>query len=111
VREAVAQIGAEPAASATAQPGPNAAEVAAASQMSDAQRNDMIRGMVTRLADRLTADGSDLEGWQKLLRAYLVLGDRAQAHAAADEANKALASDPGKLHDIEDVIKTLGLES
>jgi hypothetical protein len=45
------------------------------------------------------------------LRAYVVLGDRAQAHAAAVEAKKALASDPGKLHDIEDVFKTLGLES
>jgi cytochrome c-type biogenesis protein CcmH len=79
--------------------------------MSEAQRNDMIHGMVARLADRLKAGGSDLESWQKLLRAYVVLGDRAQAHAAAVEAKKALASDPGKLHDIEDVFKTLGLES
>jgi cytochrome c-type biogenesis protein CcmH len=111
VREALAEIGAAPIATANEQPGPNAADVAAASQMSDAQRNDTIRGMVTRLADRLKAYGNDLEGWQKLLRAYVVLGDRAQAHAAAIDAKKALASDPGKLHDIEDVIKTLGLES
>jgi cytochrome c-type biogenesis protein CcmH len=111
VREALAQIGVAPAANANAQPGPSAADVAAASQMSDAQRKDMIRGMVARLADRLKAGGSDLESWQKLLRAYVVLGDRAQAHAAAVDAKKALASDPGKLHDIEDVIKTLGLES
>jgi cytochrome c-type biogenesis protein CcmH len=109
VREALAR--AAPAANANAQPGPNASDVAAASQMSEAQRNDMIHGMVARLADRLKAGGSDLESWQKLLRAYVVLGDRAQAHAAAVEAKKALASDPGKLHDIEDVFKTLGLES
>jgi cytochrome c-type biogenesis protein CcmH len=111
VREALTEIGAEPAANAGAQPGPNAAEVAAASQMSDKDRTEMIRGMVARLADKLKADGNDLEGWQRLLRAYVVLGDRAQAHAAAVDAKKALGSDPGKLQQIEDVIKNLGLES
>jgi cytochrome c-type biogenesis protein CcmH len=111
VREALVQIGAAPAANAEAQPGPNAAEVAAASQMGDKDRTEMIRGMVARLADKLKENGSDLEGWQRLLRAYVVLGDRAQAQTAATEAKKALAADPGKLQQIEDVIKNLGLES
>jgi cytochrome c-type biogenesis protein CcmH len=111
VREALAQIGAAPAAAANTQPGPSAADVAAASQMSEKDRAEMIRGMVARLADKLKTDGNDLEGWQRLLRAYVVLGDRDKAQAAAADAKKALASDPGKLHDIEDVIKNLGLES
>lgn len=108
VREALAQVGGGPVAVA---PAPDAAQVAAASQMSDADRNEMIRGMVKRLADKLKENGNDVDGWQRLLRAYVVLGDRAQAHAAALDAKKALASDPGKLHEIEDVIKILGLES
>jgi cytochrome c-type biogenesis protein CcmH len=108
VREALAQVGAAPGAAA---PGPNAEDVAAAAQMSDTDRNEMIRGMVARLAGKLKENGGDLEGWQRLLRAYVVLGDRDQAHAAAADAKKALASDPGKLREIEDVIKKLGLES
>jgi len=111
VRESLAEIGAAPAASANAQAGPDAGQVAAAAQMSDGDRNDMIRGMVARLADRLKSDGNDLEGWQRLLRAYVVLGDRDKAQAAAADAKKALAAEPAKLHEIEDVIKSLGLES
>src|SRR5262249_20138574 len=66
-----------------AQPGPNAQDVAAASQMSEAQRNDMVRGMVANLAARLAQDGSDVDGWLRLLRAYMVLGERDKAQAAA----------------------------
>ena len=79
--------------------------------MNGADRNEMIRGMVARLAGKLKENGDDLDGWQRLLRAYVVLGDRTQAYAAALDARKALASNPGKLHDIEDLIKNLGLES
>jgi cytochrome c-type biogenesis protein CcmH len=70
----------------------------------------MIRGMVARLADKLKQDGGDLDGWQRLLRAYVVLGDRDKATAAAGDAKRALASDPDKLRQIEDVIKSMGLE-
>jgi len=66
--------------------------------------------MVARLADKLKQDGGDLDGWQRLLRAYVVLGDRDKAVAAAGDAKRALASDPDKLRQIEDVIKSMGLE-
>jgi cytochrome c-type biogenesis protein CcmH len=112
VREALTQVGgAPPPAVASAAPGPDAAQIAAASQMGEAARTEMIRGMVARLADKLKENGSDLQGWQRLLRAYVVLGDRDKAQAAASDAKKALASDPAKLREIEDAIKTLGLES
>ena len=52
----------------------------------------MIRGMVTRLADRLKENGTDIEGWLRLVRAYMVLGERDKAHAAAADAKRALAS-------------------
>ena len=77
--------------------------------MSEKDRDEMIRGMVARLADRLKEDGQDVEGWQRLLRAYIVLGEREKAHAAAGDARRALANDPSKLRRIEDMIKSLGL--
>ena len=73
-------------------PGPSAADVAAAGQMNAQDRDQMIRGMVTRLADKLKQDGSDIDGWERLLRAYMVLGERDKAHAAAADARKALAA-------------------
>ena len=70
----------------------------------------MVRGMVARLAERLKQDGSDVEGWLRLLRAYMVLGDKEQARAAAADARRALASDPDKLRAVDELIKGLGLE-
>jgi cytochrome c-type biogenesis protein CcmH len=66
--------------------------------------------MVAKLADKLKADGSDLAGWERLLRAYVVLGDRDKAQAAAADARKALASDPDKLRQLDTVIKDLKVE-
>jgi cytochrome c-type biogenesis protein CcmH len=115
VRQALAQIGAPPPPVAEAPPagapGPSASDVAAASQMNEQDRNTMVRGMVARLADRLKQDGNDIEGWQRLLRAYVVLNERDKAQTAAGDARKAFASDPDKLRQIEDTIKSLGLES
>jgi cytochrome c-type biogenesis protein CcmH len=90
-------------------PGPGAEDVAAAGNMSQKDRGEMIRGMVARLVDRLKENGNDVEGWQRLLRAYMVLGERDKAHAAAADAKRALARDPDKLRRIEDMIKNLGL--
>jgi len=113
VRQALAGIGktVSPSAGAVAsgQPGPSAADVAAAGQMSAEDRKAMIQGMVARLADRLKQDGNDVAGWQRLLRAYMVLGERDKAVAAAADARKALAGDPDKLRQIDEMIKSLGL--
>ena len=54
--------------------------------MSPAERQAMIRGMVDRLAVRLDANPDDAEGWQRLARAYAVLGETAKAEAAAARA-------------------------
>jgi cytochrome c-type biogenesis protein CcmH len=107
VRESLARV--DPSAAAS-QPGPSADDVAAASEMSPEQRNEMVRGMVSRLAERLKQDGNDVEGWLRLVRAYMVLGDKQQARAAAGEARRALASDPEKLRRVDELIKGLGLE-
>ncbi|MBT3700741.1 MAG: tetratricopeptide repeat protein, partial [Alphaproteobacteria bacterium] len=65
-------------------PGPSQADVAAAKDMSTGDRSEMIRSMVNRLAERLKDEPDDLEGWQRLARAYGVLGEQ-------DKAAEALA--------------------
>src|SRR5579885_3501557 len=114
VRQALARIGtaAPPVAGPpAAAPGPSAGDIAAASQMSEQDRTAMIRSMVARLADRLKQNGDDVDGWQRLLRAYVVLNERDKAIGAASDARRAFANDPDKLRRIEDTIKSLGLES
>jgi cytochrome c-type biogenesis protein CcmH len=108
VRDALARVaGDQPVAAA---PGPSSQDISAADAMSEKDRGEMIRGMVARLADRLKSDSHDVDGWQRLLRAYMVLGEREKANAAAADAKRALANDPDKLRRIEDMIKNLGLE-
>jgi cytochrome c-type biogenesis protein CcmH len=90
--------------------GPSEEQVAASADLSPAQRNVMIRGMVERLSERLHRDGSDVEGWLRLVRSYMVLGDPDKARAAVVDARRALAGDPGKLQRLDDLVKGLGLE-
>jgi len=90
--------------------GPSEEQVAASADLSPDQRNVMIRGMVERLSERLHRDGSDVEGWLRLVRSYMVLGDPDKARAAVVDARRALAGDPGKLQRLDDLVKGLGLE-
>lgn len=90
-------------------PGPSAEDIAAASNMSEAQRADMVRAMVGRLAERLKQDGSDVEGWLRLVRAYVVLGERDKAGEAVGNARRALADDPDKVRRIDELAKSAGL--
>jgi cytochrome c-type biogenesis protein CcmH len=80
------------------------------SELSPQQQAAMVQGMVARLAERLKRDGSDVEGWLRLLRSYMVLGERDKALAAAADARRALASDPDKLRRLDELIRGLGLE-
>ena len=90
--------------------GPDANQVAAAAQMAPAERNEMIEGMVARLAQRLAENGSDVDGWLRLIKAYSVLGERDKAQAAAASARTALAADNDNLRRIGELTKALGLE-
>jgi cytochrome c-type biogenesis protein CcmH len=92
------------------QPGPNASQVAAAAQMAPAERNSMIEGMVARLAQRMAENGSDVDGWLRLIKAYSVLGERDKALAAAANARNALAGNSDNLRRIGELTKELGLE-
>ncbi|OYU88067.1 MAG: c-type cytochrome biogenesis protein CcmI [Bradyrhizobiaceae bacterium PARB1] len=84
--------------------------VAAAQDMNAEDRNAMIQGMVDRLATRLKQDGSDVEGWLRLVRAYLVLGDRDKAKNALADARQAVGSDAERLRKLNDGLKDSGLD-
>ena len=90
--------------------GPNASDVAAAAQMAPAERSSMIEGMVARLAQRMAENGSDVDGWLRLIKAYSVLGDRDKALTAAANARSALAGNSENLRRIGELAKELGLE-
>ena len=69
----------------------------------------MIRGMVERLATRLKDNGDDVEGWLRLVRAYIVLGERDKAQDALVEARQA-TKDAARLKQLNDGLKDLGLD-
>lgn len=83
--------------------------VAASKDMNEGDRNAMVRGMVERLATRLKQNGDDVEGWLRLVRAYLVMGDRDKAVGASTDARQAVANDAGRLRQLNEGLKTLGL--
>ncbi|MFL5213452.1 MAG: c-type cytochrome biogenesis protein CcmI [Microvirga sp.] len=109
VRAALAQIGEAVAPGAV--PPPQAAAPAGPPKPLAEPPGEMILAMVARLAERLKADGSDLDGWVRLVRSYLVLGDQAKAQAALEDGRRALASDPDKLRRLDEAASELGVKS
>jgi cytochrome c-type biogenesis protein CcmH len=88
----------------------DASDDQAAVQLSPDQRKAMIEGMVTRLSERLHRDGADVDGWLRLVRSYMVLGEPYKARAAVVDARRALAGDAVKLRRLDDLLRGLGLE-
>ena len=84
--------------------------VAAAKDMSETDRNAMIHGMVDRLATRLKQNGDDVEGWLRLVRAYMVMGDRDKAKTTLIDARQAVANDAERLKQLNEGLKSLGLD-
>ena len=72
-------------------PGPDAADVAAAADMSDTDRQDMIRGMAEGLGERLATEGGSADEWARLIRALGVLGETGRASAIWKEAQGVFA--------------------
>jgi cytochrome c-type biogenesis protein CcmH len=64
---------------AAAAPPPDASAAAA-----DMSRDPTIRAMVQGLADRMAKAPNDVNGWQRLAHAYVVMGELGKARQAAD---------------------------
>jgi cytochrome c-type biogenesis protein CcmH/NrfG len=73
------------------------------------QMDDMVRGMVSKLAERLKRDGSDLDGWMRLVRSYVVLGEREKAESAATAARESIGADVDKRQRFDEFAKSLGV--
>jgi len=86
-------------------------DVDAAQSMTPDARRQMIEEMVAGLDKRLSENGRDLEGWQRLIRAYTVLGRREDAMAALKRAQAALAQEAPSLEVLGALAKSLGLAS
>jgi cytochrome c-type biogenesis protein CcmH len=65
---------------------PSQSELDAAAQMTDADRQAFIEGMVAKLAGQLKQKPDDVDGWLRLGRAYGVLGKDDDSRAAFAKA-------------------------
>ena len=82
-----------------------------ADNMSREERGAMIENMVSGLAERLNADGGDLDGWLRLMRAYTVLGKADEAKQAAASARENFQDNQDALERIDNAARQLGLNS
>lgn len=78
-----------------------------AAPMQPEDQQKMIEGMVEGLAARLDRAPGDLQGWLRLVRAYGVLGRRADADAALARARMAFAGDRAALTRLDEAEKAL----
>ncbi|HEY6920931.1 MAG TPA: c-type cytochrome biogenesis protein CcmI, partial [Methyloceanibacter sp.] len=94
-----------------AQPGPSSEEIAAAQNMSPADRQAMIERMVRGLAARLNQQGDDLLGWLKLVRAYSVLDRKDDAQKALARAKSQFSGNTQAIEQLDALAAELGLKS
>jgi cytochrome c-type biogenesis protein CcmH len=69
-----------------------------------------VGAMVQLLAARLHSHPDDPDGWQRLVRAWAVLGDTGKARSALEDARHALRSDSASLAQLSLEAKSLKLE-
>ncbi|MEO1749030.1 MAG: hypothetical protein AAFR27_10535 [Pseudomonadota bacterium] len=92
----------------------------AAPQLNDAQRDtitalpedertEMITSMVEGLDERLQSDPNDLEGWLRLIRARMVLGQPDLARSALQNGSAAFADDGNALQSLNALAKELDI--
>ncbi|MEQ1648841.1 MAG: c-type cytochrome biogenesis protein CcmI [Hyphomicrobiaceae bacterium] len=111
-QEAASADATQPAATApqqSIQRGPTAADVKAAESLSASDRTVMIRSMVDGLQTRLDANPRDADGWIKLLRSRVVLGEMDQAKAALARALKVFADTPSVRDQISATAREVGI--
>ena len=89
--------------------GPRPEDVRNAENMAPQDRTAMIRGMVEGLANRLEQQPRDAEGWIKLIRSRVVLGEAELANKSLQRALSIFSEDGPERTRIVDAAKQLGL--
>ena len=90
-------------------PGPSREQMQAAASLPPGQQDAMVKGMVDRLAARLKDNPADGDGWIRLMRARMVLGDNRGATQALRDAKNAFAGNAAEQARLGDAAKTLGV--
>jgi cytochrome c-type biogenesis protein CcmH len=80
-----------------ASPGPSAADMNAAADMTEADRTAMIAGMVEQLSARLASEGGPATDWARLIAAHGVLGQTDRAATIYLEAQDRFKGRPDDL--------------
>ncbi len=89
--------------------GPSQDDMNAAAELSPEERQEMIRGMVDRLSDRLASEGGSPEEWARLIAALGVLGEAQRAITIRDEALTVFAGNNAALQMIEAAAAQAGI--
>lgn len=89
--------------------GPTAQQMAESQSMSEGDRQQMIQGMVSGLAERLKQNPRDRAGWERLMRARMVLGQTGEAAAAYRDASRVFAGSPADQRALREAAAQLGV--
>lgn len=98
-----------PEAAAPALRGPSAEDMANAAEMTDEDRQAMIRGMVEQLSERLASEGGTAAEWSRLISAYGVLGEKDRAREIWTEAQGRFADRPDDLATVRQGAQAAGV--
>lgn len=91
---------------AQAAPGPTQEQMAAAAALSADQQQAMAEGMVSRLANRISAEGGTVDEWIMLMRSYQQLGRTGEARRTRE---RAISAHPEARDRIEAMASRLGI--
>ena len=92
-------------------PGPTPEQLAAASSIPPRQQSEMAKGMVDRLASRLKQNPMDEDGWMRLMRARMVLGETKAARDAHHAGLAAFRQDSAARARLDRAARELGVPS
>ena len=95
---------------AEADPRPAQSDMQAAAKLSAEDRVAMIEGMVASLDERLRQNPQDKEGWMRLIRSYMVLGETEQARDALARGLEALGAATNEAEELKSFAATLQLQ-
>jgi len=90
--------------------GPTSEDVRNAQEMSAEDRQTMIRGMVDQLAERLEETPNDPDGWIRLIRSRIVLGERDAARASLKRALDVLSDEPASKARVAAAAQEMGVK-
>jgi cytochrome c-type biogenesis protein CcmH len=84
-------------------------QLAAAGKLGAEDRQVMIRSMVDGLEARLRGDGNDLDGWRRLIRARVVLGEAQAARQAYLAAKQRFQARAEAVASLDSLARELGI--